>query len=275
MRRFRLLAWTAFAVLVFGPGAWAQSPAGTAEGAFRDCPSCPEMVAVPAGTFTMGAPASEDGRFEHEGPVHPVKIAAPFAVGRYEVTFAEWDTCAAAGGCGGYRPGDEGWGRGDRPAINVSWNDAKAYVRWLSEKTGEPYRLLSEAEWEYAARAGTAARYSWGDGIGRNRANCDGCGSRWDGGSTAPAGSFAANGFGLHDVHGNAGEWVEDCWNDGYAGAPPDGSAWTRDRCSFRVIRGGSWYDKPGDLRSATRAPFDPGVRAFAVGFRVARTLAR
>ena len=138
-------------------------------------------------------------------------IGSPFAVGVCPVMFDEWDACASAGGCGGYRPDDRGWGRGRRPVIDVSWRDAQSYVAWLSRETGEAYRLLSESEWEYAARAETATRYWWGDDIGRNRANCNVCGSRWDDESTAPAGSFAANVFGLHDVHGNVFEWVQDC----------------------------------------------------------------
>ena len=213
--------------------------------AFRDCPDCPEMVVVPAGSFMMGSPSHEAGRAEDEDPRHRVTIAKPFAVGKYEVTFAEWDACVADGGCGGHRPEDEGWGRGRRPLVNVSWDDAKAYVRWLSRKTGKPYRLPSEAEWEYAARAGTTTRYSWGDDIGRNRANCLYCDSRWDLKQTAPAGSFRANVFGLHDVHGNVSEWVEDCWNDNYAGAPADGSPWTDGGCTRRVLRGGSWFNEP------------------------------
>ena len=209
---------------------------------FRDCPECPEMVVVPAGSFTMGSPSSEKGRYDGEGPQHRVTIPEPFAVGKYEVTFAEWDACVAAGGCYGHRLYDPGWGRGQRPVIVVSWEDAKAYVGWLSRKTGERYRLLSEAEWEYAARAGTRTRYHWGHSIGRNQANCDGCGSRWDDEKTAPVGSFPANGFGLHDVHGNVWEWVEDCWHGSYAGAPTDGRAWaTGGDCERRVLRGGSW----------------------------------
>ena len=241
---------------------------------FRECPECPEMVVVPAGSFTMGSPSSEEGWDDDEGPQHRVTIAAPFAVGKYEVTFAEWDACVAAGGCNGHVPGDGGWGRGRRPVIYVSWEDAKSYVGWLSRKTGERYRLLSEAEWEYAARAGTRTRYHWGNSIGRNQANCDGCGSRWDDEKTAPAGSFPANGFSLHDVHGNLKEWVEDCWHDSYAGAPTEGSAWvTGGDCERRVLRGGSWYGIPWYLRSANRDWFSAGYRGLYVGFRVSRTL--
>ena len=232
------------------------------------------MVVVPAGSFTMGSPASEDGRADWEGPQRQVRIGKPFAAGKYEVTFAEWDACVAAGGCRGHRPDDMGWGRGRRPVVNVSWDDAQAYVGWLSRRTGQEYRLLSESEWEYAARAGTRARYHWGDSVGRNRANCGGCGSRWDYERTAPAASFPANGFGLHDMHGNVGEWVEDCWHDSYAGAPSDGSAWTTSGMfSWRVYRGGAWNFIPGYLRAAGRGASDTGSRDDSLGFRVARTL--
>ena len=240
----------------------------------RDCDVCPEMVLVPSGEFTMGSPSSEKYRQDAEGPQRRVTIGSAFAVGKYEVTFAEWDACASSGGCGGYRPSDSGRGRGKRPVINVSWEDAQDYVDWLSRKTGKEYRLLSEAEWEYAARAGTRTRYSWGNGIGRNRANCYGCGSRWDDDKTAPVGSFGANGFGLHDMHGNVWEWVADCWNVGYAGAPSDGSAWESGNCGERVLRGGSWNFAPRSLRSASRFWNDIGFRNYNHGFRVARTLA-
>ena len=240
---------------------------------FRDCPECPEMVVVPEGSFRMGSPPSEEGRSDSEGPVHRVRIAEPFAVGKYEVTFEEWDACERDGGCGGYWPDDEGRGRGSRPVIHVSWEDAQAYVAWLSRKTGEAYRLLSEAEWEYAARAGTTTRYHWRDDIGWNRANCDGCGNRWDARGTVPVGSFPANAFGLYDVHGNVWEWVEDCWNGSYAGAPTDGSAWTSGNCDRRVLRGGSWYDDPRNLRAALRDWYGTVNRYDYLGFRVARTL--
>ena len=234
---------------------------------FKDCPQCPELVVVPAGSFTMGASASAAA-----GPQHLVRIAKPLAVGVYEVTFAEWDACVQAGGCS-YRPNDEGWGRGNRPVINVSWNDAQGYIAWLSRHTGHSYRLLSEAEWEYAARAGTTTRYFWGDAIGHNRTVCNGCGSRWDDKQTAPAGTFSANGFGLHDVHGNVWEWVQDCWHDSYAGAPADGSAWVAGACGERVLRGGSWISGPNDIHSAHRVRIAPRIRDFDYGFRVGRTL--
>ena len=240
---------------------------------FRDCPGCPELVVVPSGSFMMGSPSGEEGRDGDEGPLHRVSIAEPFAVGVYEVTFAEWDACRRGGGCT-HHAYDRGWGRGSRPVIHVSWEDAKSYVRWLSLETGARYRLLSESEWEYVARAGTRTRYHWGDGVGRGRANCAGCGSRWDDERTAPVGSFSANGFGLHDVHGNVREWVEDCWQGSYAGAPGDGGVWTSGgSCSWRVLRGGSWNNLPGEVRSANRYWIGPGYRFGYVGFRVARTL--
>ena len=209
----------------------AQAPGTT----LQDCPECPEMVVVPG------------------GPLGP-----PFAVGVYEVTFGEWDACVSGGGCGGYRPDDRGWGRGRRPVMNVSWNDAKGYVRWLSRKTGEEYRLLSDAEWEYVARAGTTTAYWWGDDVGHNRANCESCGSPWDAVQTAPVGSFSANPFGLHDVHGNVWELLEDCYGDD---------------CRYRVVRGGSWNYDPWNISFASSYGYSPGLRDFHAGFRVARTL--
>ena len=247
---------------------------------FRDCPECPEMVVVPAGSLMMGS-SSEEGRGGNEGPQHQVTISGPFAVGKYEVTFAEWDACVAAGGCNGYRPNDEGWGRGQRPAINVNWDDARAYVAWLSRKTGERYHLLSEAEWEYAARAGTTGPFHLGPTISTDQANYDGnhvYGSGRKGVDrkrTVPVGSFASNGFGLHDVHGNVWERVEDCWHASYSGAPTDGGAWVSGGdCSKRVLRGGSWFDIPRMLRSAKRGWVSTENRSHNSGFRVSRTLA-
>ena len=238
---------------------------------FRDCAECPEMVVIPAGSFMMGSPESEEGHRRFEAPVHRVTIAKPFAVGVYEVTFAEWDACHRAGLCS-HNPDDLGRGRGRQPVTHVIWGGAQEYVRWLSQETGQRYRLLSESEWEYVARAGTRTRYWWGDEVGRNRANCVGCGSRWDNEGPAPVGSFSANGFGLHDVHGNVWEWVEDSWHDSYRGAPTDGSAWTRDS-SRRVIRGGSWTNPPLALRSAVRNHYYSNSGRDALGFRVARSL--
>ncbi len=227
------------------------------------------MIVVPAGNFQMGS-NSGDG---DEKPVHHVSIPQAFAVGKLEVTFSEWDACNQGGGCS-HRPVDKGWGRGNRPVIYVSWDDAKEYVRWLTRKTGEDYRLLSESEWEYAARSGSSTKYSWGDDIGRGNANCAGCGSRWDDSQTAPVGSFRANRFGLHDMQGNVWEWVEDCWNDSYSGAPNDGRVWTSGDCSRRVLRGGSWNYFPRHLRAAYRSRNVAIYRNYGhVGFRVARTV--
>jgi len=229
-------------------------------------------VVIPEGHFQMGSPDDEAGRNQDEGPTHDVNIAKPFALGRYEVTFAEYDQCVSEKGCG-HRPDDEGWGRGNRPVIGVSWNDAQAYVQWLSGKTGKAYRLPSEAEWEYAARAGSPVAYPWGGEIGSGLAHCDGCGSEWDNKQTAPVGRFAANRFGLHDTVGNVWEWVEDCWNESYGGAPADGSAWRTGDCGRRVVRGGSWRYIPDGARSANRNRFVAGVRDVILGFRVAREL--
>jgi formylglycine-generating enzyme required for sulfatase activity len=241
---------------------------------FKECYyGCPEMIVVPAGSFMMGSPSSEQGRSADESPQHSVTIARPFAVGRFAVTFDEWDACVADSGCNGYTPSDQGWGRGHRPVINVSWDDANTYVAWLTGKTGNSYRLLSEAEFEYAARAGTQTAYSWGNGIGNGNANCNGCGSQWDEKQqTAPVGSFAANALGLYDMAGNVWEWAQDCYHDNYSGAPSDGSAWASGYCA-RVVRGGSWYGTPQDLRSANRLDNTPDYRRSSVGFRVGRTL--
>ena len=240
---------------------------------FRDCPDCPEMVIIPAGRFRMGCLSNDGACLDVQKPVREVRIVAPFALSTHEVTFAEWDACVAAGGCGGHRPDDGGWGRGDRPVMRVSWNDARSYVLWLSRRTGTTYRLPSESEWEYAARAGSTSKFSWGYEVGVNRANCDGCGSRWDGPRTVPVGSFSANAFDLHDMHGNVWEWVEDCWNWSYAGAPKDGGARLSGDCAKRVLRGGSWFNNPRVLRAAYRFTKSTGNRNYIIGFRVARTL--
>ena len=246
---------------------------------FRDCVQCPEMVVVPAGTFNMGSNQSENTEWRYrEGPVHQVTISLPFAVGKYEVTFSEWDACVAAGGCGGYRPDDEGWGRGNRPVINVSWEHANAFVRWLSSETGKQYRLLSESEWEYAARAGTTGPFHFGSTISTDEANYNGDiygnGQGVSRQRTVAVGSFPSNNFGLHDMHGNVMEWVEDCWHSDYSGAPTDGIAWTSGgHCRSRVLRGGSWVFTPWVLRVAFREWFGAGSWTRQFGFRVARTL--
>ena len=254
----------------------------------------------------MGSPPSEAGREYDEGPVHRVTIPKPFAVGKYEVTVEEYRLFVAITGRiegnGCYvldikfyiKETLNSWAspnfsQSDRhPVVCVNWNDARAYARWLSKKTSKQYRLLSESEWEYTARAGTTTRYNWGDDIGRNQANCFGCGSRWDNKQTAPVGSFPPNAFGLHDMHGNVWEWVADCRNPNYEGAPVDGNAWLSGECSERVVRGGSWGSWPEDLRAAVRGgswynipgyqgqAFLNRIRAedrnYVGGFRVART---
>jgi formylglycine-generating enzyme required for sulfatase activity len=251
--------------------------------AFRDCAACPEMIEINRGYFLMGSPLVEAGRYSDEFPRRLVSIEQPFAIGRFAVTFDEWEACVADKGCtGNQSPGDSGWGRGRRPVIDISWNDAQDYVTWLSGKTGKRYRLLSEAEWEYAARAGSTAAYAFGNKIGKGNANCDGCGSQWDRRQTAPVGSFPANAFGLHDMHGNVWEWVEDCYHSSYAGLAAStvtGGQLSVTDCekdgnlSSRVLRGGSWGNHPVNLRSAIRYRIRPVDRDYTVGFRVARTL--
>ncbi len=229
----------------------------------------PEMVVIPSGSFKMGCVSGINCN-DDEKPVHEVKIDS-FALSKYEVTFEEYDAFTDA--TGRERAGDGGWGRGRRPVISVSWYDAMMYAEWLSEQTGDRYRLPSEAEWEYAARAGSTTVYSWGNEIGRNRANCDGCGSVWGGERSALVGSFSANKWGLHDMHGNVIEWVLDCWNKYYEGAPTDGFAWLSGDCSKRVVRGGAWTFVPSVLRSADRSWRTTDFRSYYNGFRVVRDL--
>ncbi|MEM1155761.1 MAG: formylglycine-generating enzyme family protein [Pseudomonadota bacterium] len=231
----------------------------------------PEMVVLPTGSFQMGDLSGEGD--DDEKPVHTVTIKNSIAVGKYEVTFADYDRFTLATGRSQVKD-TRGFGRGRRPAINMTWDDALAYAKWLTTETGQRYRLPSESEWEYAARAGTQTRYSWGDEIGKNRANCDGCESRWDDEQTVPVGGFAPNAFGLHDMHGNVWEWVEDCYEDGYTGAPSDGSA--RRHCGGNyqpVLRGGSWMNKPVTLRSAHRSRLSPFLRGSSSGFRLVQDL--
>ncbi|MBK8174672.1 MAG: SUMF1/EgtB/PvdO family nonheme iron enzyme [Rhodospirillales bacterium] len=238
---------------------------------FGDAPWCPELVMLPAGEFLMGSPAGEEGRYDSEGPQHRVRIDAGFALGRYPVTFEEYDHFCAM--TKRERLGDEGWGRGRRPVINVSWWDAVAYCEWLSRETGQPYRLPSEAEWEYGCRAGTTTRYSWGDAITPKQANYD----QSKHGKTTEVGGYPANPWGLYDMHGNVWEWVGDVWHGTYQGAPTDGSAWTDNEGIYssrdRVDRGGSWDSISWFLRSAFRSGIFPGDRVDYLGFRVARTL--
>jgi formylglycine-generating enzyme required for sulfatase activity len=264
----------------------------------RPCAECPEMVVVPAGSFIMGSPHTEADRDESEGPQHKVTFDRSFAVGRFETTFTEWDACVEAAGCNAYRPNDAAWGRGRKPVININWSDAQAYVSWLSRVTGKPYRLLTEAEWEYVARAGTTTRFAFGEVLSSKQARFSA--STWGSArGTVSVGSYNPNGWGVHDMHGNVWEWVEDCWKGDYASAPVDGSAFTGGDCGRRVARGGSWYSRdlgttrrsptfnndglpvfpepvaegPGALRSAFRLSFATDHRNNNVGLRVARTL--
>ena len=241
-----------------------------------------KMIVVPAGSYLMGSAKRDrdvgEWDFEAENPVHRVTIREPFAVGVYEVTFAEWDACVAAGACGGERPDDRGWGRGRRPVINVLWWHAQQFVMWLREGTGDAYRLLSEAEWEYVARAGTTTPFHTGERISDREANYRGdCYVVGRGPQTLnrrqtlPVGEFSPNAFGVYDMHGNVWEWVQDCWNDNYRGAPTDGSAWENDEYCYHMARGGSFASCPSELRSASR-----GFESYGnsdIGFRVARTL--
>lgn len=255
-----------------GEKAAAASDAKDAKKSFPVGIAEPAMIAIPAGSFRMGDIQGVGAK--DELPVHTVQIRKSFALGRFEVTFDEYD--AFAKGTGRPLPSDQGWGRGRRPVINVSWEDAQAYAKWLSEQTGKKYRLPTEAEWEYAARAKTETRYWWSDEIGKGSANCDGCGSQWDNKQTAPVGSFKANIFGLHDTAGNVWEWVEDCWHDHYNGAPTEGRAWIGEnngQCGQRVFRGGSWNFPPVYLRSSFRHRYHAGLRDDNVGFRLAQDL--
>jgi formylglycine-generating enzyme required for sulfatase activity len=246
----------------------ALTPAAT----FRECAKdCPEMIVIPAGQFTMGSPPTENGRFENEGPQHEVTVARPFAISIFDVTFDDWEACVSVGGCA--RTDDQGFGRGSRPVINVSWNDAQTYASWLSKMTGEQYRLPTEAEWEYVARAGTTTAFYWGDEIGKGDIYCNGCGSEWDLKKTSPVGSFKPNAFGLYDMIGNVWQWVQDCYHDTYKGAPKDGSAWLGDECGRRVARGGAFNRGPVAIRLAARLGRAATARIGNGGFRVARTL--
>lgn len=247
---------------------------------FDDCSGagwCPTMVMIPAGSFIMGSPPNENGRGITEGPQHRVDIRA-FAVGKFEITWDQWQACVDRGGCSAEGPsstgGDNGWGFGSRPVIEVNWHDAQAYVLWLSQVTGANYRLLSESEWEYVARAGTTTRYSWGDAYpvcnpaARNGANFSGCAEL----RTLPVGTFAPNPFGLFDMHGNVYEWVQDCYKFSYTDVPTNGAPHDGE-CDFRMLRGGSWGSYPQILRSAYRVFFEPGFRYQNFGIRVARAL--
>jgi formylglycine-generating enzyme required for sulfatase activity len=246
---------------------------------FQDCPECPVMVPIPGFCFIQGSPESEPQSFDNERPQREVNVPV-FAIGQTTVTFDQWDACVADGGCS-HVPDDNDWGRGDRPVIDVSWEDAQEYVAWLSDRTGYDYRLPSESEWEYATRAGTTGRFNTGHCITTDQANFDGtnpaleCPSGNFENQTLPVAGFAPNAFGLYDTHGNVYQWVQDCWNDSYEEAPIDGSAWMTGNCNFAVARGGSWIANGEWLRSAFRNREDRDGRFVDTGFRVTRSVSQ
>lgn len=243
---------------------------------FADCKdNCPSMVVVPAGAFVMGA-----SRYAREQPQHTVVFRRPFAVGRFDVTFEDWAACARDGGCTrNPSPPDEGWGRGRHPVINVTWRDATAYAAWLSKKTGREYRLPTEAEWEYVARAGSTTTYAWGDAIDCTKASYDGgpgssCATKTGRRrGTQPVGHYAPNNWGLYDVDGNVWQWCEDGWHPDYKGAPADGTAWPGGDETMALLRGGAWnYDAMG-LRIADRNWYPRSLSTSFIGFRVVTPL--
>ena len=285
---FPLLLLAGFFASTAEPGATVGNPAQQGavdlifsdrfeEVLFKDCAECPTMMMIPAGTFIQGSPQSEPQSLDNERPQREVTVPA-FAMGQTQVTFDEWDTCVADGGCT-QNPGDEDWGRGNRPVIHVSWDDAQEYVTWLSARTGHDYRLPSESEWEYATRAGTTGRFNTGNCISSAQANflgtvpAQGCPAGIARSQTVPVASFAPNVFGLYDTHGNGAEWVQDCWNVNYKGAPTNGSAWMAGDCSRALLRSGSWFGGGNSQRSAIRTLNSRSTRNRHMGFRVARSI--
>ena len=235
---------------------------------FKDCLTCPEMIIIPNGSFMMG---SEKGK-KRELPVTRITIKKRLAVSRYEITFAEWDACHAAAGCT-TKPYDRGWGRGKRPVINILHADIAQYFEWLEKTTGHKYRLPSESEWEYAARAGSKTEFFWGNNIKLGAANCRECGTKWSGLKTAPVGQFRPNAWGLFDLHGNVLEYVTDCWSKSHENLPTDGSPLITKTCKSKVIKGGSWYYLPSVSRSSSRARNDIRVASYFIGFRAFREI--
>jgi len=258
---------------------------------FKECDNCPWMTVVPVGEFVMGSPSNEAKRFDTESPQHRVELNGRFAVGRFEITLEQYEAFVKASGhvtveaCRRWSRKDwineparsfqnPGFAQeGSHPVVCVSWNDAKDYVVWLSATTARPYRLLTEAEWEYVSRAGTTTPFSTGNTITTQQANFRGAASAFYRAGTTKVGTFSPNAFGIYDMQGNVWEWAEDCWHNNYKGAPGDGSAWTTGECIWRVCRGGSWDDEVDWLRSASRSGGGPDYRYNNVGFRVARTL--
>jgi formylglycine-generating enzyme required for sulfatase activity len=233
----------------------------------KDCDACPLMVALSPVPFTMGSNSSDPS----ERPAHKVALHTPFAIGKYEVTVDQWRRCIKANVCPTVPLPDDA--PGNVPMRDVSWDEAQLYVKWLSTVSGRPYRLPTEAEWEYAARGGTTTRYWWGDQMKGGNSSCKDCGQPWKLDGPPPGGSFPANPFGLHDMNGSVWEWVQDCWHSSYKGAPADGSAWAEPQCQARVIRGGSWREDGSYMLSTTRFKYDASVRQSQNGLRVARTI--
>ncbi|MEO7497754.1 MAG: formylglycine-generating enzyme family protein [Massilia sp.] len=233
----------------------------------KDCPVCPALIALRAGSFMMGSNASDPS----ERPAHRVALAVPFAIGKYEVTMEQWKACADAGACQRTSLGANY--RAAAPMRDVSWDDVQQYVKWLDATSGKSYRLPTEAEWEYAARGGTATPYWWGEKLIAGKANCKDCGEPWRSDGPADVGSFGANPYGLYDINGGVWEWVSDCWHPSFKNAPANGSAWDEPNCSVRVIRGGSWREDASYMLSSTRFKYDASVRNAQNGFRVARSV--
>jgi formylglycine-generating enzyme required for sulfatase activity len=247
-------------------GAVATGPNGPVA-AIKDCPACPVLLALYPTPFTMGSNSSDPS----ERPAHKVSIKAPFALGKYEVTVDQWNACVQANACPTIPSAANA--TGNLPMRDVSWDEAQVYLKWLSGLSGKPFRLPTEAEWEFAARGGTATSHWWGDQMKDGNTSCKGCGQPWNADSPPPVGSFTANPYGFFDMNGSVWEWVADCWHSSYKGAPFDGSAWNGDSCQARVIRGGSWREDASYMLSTTRFKYDAGVRQSQNGFRVARTL--
>lgn len=245
----------------------ASDNAKAAGGELHDCPACPVLVGLTPGPFTMGSNTSDPS----EKPAHRVSLSTPFAIGKYEVTVAQWKACADAGTCA--RASQEVATDPNAPVRDVSWDDVQQYLKWLSTASGKAYRLPSEAEWEYAARGGTSTPYWWGAQMAQGKANCKECGAPWHLEGPAPVGSFAANSYGLYDMNGSVWEWVADCWHNTYKDAPADGRVWDAPNCSVRVIRGGSWREGAAYMVASTRFKYDASVRHTQNGFRVARSL--
>jgi formylglycine-generating enzyme required for sulfatase activity len=256
-------AQTAQAPVAAAPAPSERKAAAGAE--IKDCAACPPLISLSPGSFTMGSNSSDPS----EKPAHQVTLAAPFAIGKYEVTVQQWNACADAGAC----PKVNGSSGANAPIRDVSWDDAQQYLKWLSTSTGKPYRLPTEAEWEYAARGGTTTRYWWGEQMATGKANCKDCGQPWSIDGPSDVGKFAANPYGLFDVNGSVWEWVADCWHNSFKDAPSDGHAWDQPNCTVRVIRGGSWREGASYMVSSTRFKYDASVRHSQNGFRVARSL--